>query len=180
MGAIILSLAMSILACASSAWALEFSAEQVVRVEGRTRSANVYHRDGMWRLEHDRGPIGVTILREDRGETWLLIPRIRKFKRVSLDRALLPMLAVSLEGEIAREAIGTEVRDGYRTTLYEVIVHRVNGREAFYQWVADDLGVPLKLVPKTGEWSVEYRQMRVHSIASEFFDIPHRYWPIAE
>src|SRR5438128_10467158 len=61
-------------------WALEFSADLITRANGKTRVSNLYYRDDRWRLEHqDIGPVNVTIVREDKQVTWLLIYRIKDF-----------------------------------------------------------------------------------------------------
>jgi hypothetical protein len=174
--AAVLVMAMSVLAAGEAA-GVQFTAQQVLRTEGQTRTVTVYHREGMWRLEHDRGTVGITIIREDMGLTWLLIPRVRQFIRVPIDPASMPLLDIPLKGEVSRERIGVEEREGRSVTLYEVTVERGGRQEGFYQWVADDLGVPLKLVAKSGAWSVEYRQLRSSAVPDEYFELPHRYSP---
>ena len=43
-------------------WALEFTADQITRINGHSRKALIYYRDDRWRLEHfDAGPVNVTI-----------------------------------------------------------------------------------------------------------------------
>ena len=54
------------MACRSSVfrpWALEFTADQVTKIDGRTHKANIYYRDTMWRIEHhSMGPVNVSIV----------------------------------------------------------------------------------------------------------------------
>ena len=51
------------LSCVPPAGALEFSADQITKINGRSRKANIYYRDDRWRLEHhDMGPVNVTIV----------------------------------------------------------------------------------------------------------------------
>src|SRR5579883_1272808 len=87
------------------AWALEFMADQVTRINGHSRKANVYYRDDMWRLEHnDTGPVNVTIVRKDRQVMWFLLARMRHFKALPYDPEQAPKVNERLEGEFAREA----------------------------------------------------------------------------
>ena len=47
-----------------AASALEFTADQITKIDGRTHKAFIYYRDQMWRIEHHSlGPVNVTIVR---------------------------------------------------------------------------------------------------------------------
>lgn len=176
-------LAMALIGLAGEwpAWALEFSAEQITRSHGHSRKANIYYRDEMWRLEHyDIGPVNVTIVRKDKQIMWLLLSRIRHFKTVPYDPEQAPKVTVHLDGEIARERIGTETRDGHPTTLYQVTVMKNGQKEVYYQWVATDIGFPLKLVRKDGSWMVEYRNVRLHPLSDRLFQLPVSFQPLEE
>ena len=52
---------------ANPASALEFTADQITKIDGRTHKASIYYRDQMWRIEHHSlGPVNVTIVRKDK------------------------------------------------------------------------------------------------------------------
>ncbi len=109
------------LAAHSSAWALEFTADRVTKMDGRTSKAHVYYRDNMWRIEHHAmGPVNVSIVRKDKQVVWLLLSRMKHFKTVPYSAEQDLMVTEKLDGEISREEIGTEVREGHPTMLYEV------------------------------------------------------------
>ena len=60
---------------AIEAGALEFTADQVTKINGRTQKSNIYYRDNMWRIEHhSMGPVNVSIVRKDKQVVWLLSP----------------------------------------------------------------------------------------------------------
>ena len=81
-----LLLALALCLQSSFSWALEFSADQITKVNGHTRKANIYYRDDRWRLEHhDLNPVNVTIVRKDKQVMWLLLSRMRHFKTVPYD-----------------------------------------------------------------------------------------------
>ncbi len=163
------------------AWALEFSADQITRSQGHSRKANIYYRDQMWRLEHyDAGPVNVTIVRKDKQIMWLLLSRMRHFKTVPYDPDQAPKVTERMEGEIAREEIGTETRDGHPTTLYQVTVQRDGHVEVYYQWVATDIKFPLKLARKDGSWMVEYRNVRLRPLSDRLFQLPVNFRPLEE
>src|SRR5437899_11465874 len=71
------------LAARMNAWALEFTADQITRIDGHSRKALIYYRDDRWRLEHfDPGPVNVTNARKDKPVRWLLLARVGHFKTV--------------------------------------------------------------------------------------------------
>src|SRR5713101_9476704 len=104
-------------------WALEFSADQIMKSNGKTHVSNLFYRDDRWRLEHqDTGPVNVTIVRKDKQVTWLLISRLKHFKEVPYDASQAPKVQETLDGEVSRSVIGTENLGGHPTTLYDVHV----------------------------------------------------------
>jgi hypothetical protein len=162
-------------------WALEFSADQITRINGHSRKANIYYRDEMWRLEHhDLGPVNVTIVRKDKQVMWLLLSRMKHFKTVPYDPEQAPKVNEKLEGEVAREEIGTETLDGHPTTLYQVTVHKDGRDEVYYQWLASDIRFPLKLAKKDGSWIVEYRHVRLRRVSDYLFQLPVNFQPLEE
>jgi hypothetical protein len=164
-----------------SAWALEFSADQITRIDGHSRRANIYYRDNMWRLEHqDLSPVNVTIVRKDKQVMWLLLSRMRHFKTVPYDPEQAPKVSERLDGEISREEIGTETLDGHPTTLYEVTVQQKKHTDVYYQWLATDIHFPLKLARKDGKWLVEYRNVKLRSISDFLFELPVNFQPLEE
>jgi hypothetical protein len=67
----VFSLAVIGLTTANSTYALEFTADQITKIDGRTHKAFIYYRDQMWRIEHNSlGPVNVTIVRKDKQLVW--------------------------------------------------------------------------------------------------------------
>lgn len=164
---------------AEPVWALEFTADQIVKSNGRTRKTVMYYRDNMWRLEHhDLGPVNVTIVRKDKQLMWLLLSRMKHFKTVPYDPAMAPKIAEKLEGETGREEIGTEVFDGHPTILYEVTTQTAEGTEQYYQWLATDLRFPVKLAKKDASWIIEYRHLKMRAVSDYLFQLPVNFQPL--
>ena len=66
-----------------AAWALEFTADRITKIDGRTGKANIYYRDNMWRIEHHTmGPVNVSIVRKDKQVVWMLLSRMKHFKTI--------------------------------------------------------------------------------------------------
>ena len=162
-----------------SARALEFQADQVTRIQGQTHRTNLFYKDDNWRLEHnDLGPVGVTIIRKDKQVMWFLLSRMRHFKTVPYDPRQAPRISEHLEGEIAREEIGAETREGHPTILYQVTVREADRTVVYYQWMATDLHLPLRLTRKDGSWTVEYHNVKVRPLSNQLFELPMTYLPL--
>jgi hypothetical protein len=141
----------------------------------------------MWRLEHhDLGPVNISIVRKDKAITWLLLSRIRYFKTIPYDPDQAPKVTEHLDGEVSREAIGTQTLDGHPTTLYLVTVGKggadgtVPFTEDYYQWLATDIHFPLKLAKRDGSWTVEYQHVKLRPIADIYFELPLSFRPLEE
>jgi hypothetical protein len=163
------------------AWALEFTADQIVKVGRKTQKANLYYRDDRWRLEHQSmGPVSVTIVRKDKQVMWLLLSRMRHFKTLPYDPEQAPKVSEHLEGEISREEIGTETREGHPTILYEVTVKQGDQIDVYYQWFATDIKFPMQLTRKDGSWSVEYQHVKLRPVTDYLFQLPVNFQPLEE
>ena len=154
-------------------WALEFTADRITQIDGRTSKDALYYRDDMWRIEHHaRGPVTVSIVRKDQRVVWLLLSRIRHFQTVPYSGEQDLMVAEKLEGEVSREEIGHETREGHPTILYEVTTKQGERMEVYYQWWATDIRFPMKLVKKNSSWSVEYQHVKIRSLSDSLFQLP--------
>lgn len=161
--------------------ALEFTADRVMKMDGRTAKSVVYYRDNMWRIEHHAmGPVNVSIVRKDKQVVWLLLSRMKHFKTVpySVDQDLL--VTEKLEGEVSREEIGTETREGHPTVLYEVVTKQGERTEVYYQWLATDIRFPMKLAKKDGSWILEYQHVKMRAVSDYLFQLPVNFQPLEE
>ncbi len=163
----------------SPAHGIQFVADQITISDGHTHRGSLYHRDEMWRIEHnDPGSIEVTIVRRDKGIMWLLLGRTKQFATLPFDGSAGVTLERSLTHEIDRETIGTEVLDGHPTTLFQVTVREGEKSLVYYQWWAEDLRLPLRIARKDGAWIVEYKNVKLRSLSPRLFDLPLNYRPI--
>lgn len=175
----LLFLLLPLLLVGQRAEALEFLADLVMKTDGHTRRASIYYTDAMWRLEHnDQGPVGVTIVRKDMQIIWCLLGRLKHFKSLPYDQAQAPRVTERLDGEVAREEIGSQLLEGHPTTLYEVTAREGAADVVYYQWIATDIHFPLRLTRKDGSWSLEYHHVRLRHLPNELFMIPLAYQPL--
>ena len=163
------------------AWALEFTADQVTKIDGRSHKANIYYRDTMWRIEHhSMGPVNVSIVRKDKQVVWLLLSRMKHFKTMPYSPEQDLRVSEKLDGEVSRQEIGTEVREGHPTILYEVTTKEGEQVEVYYQWVATDIHFPMKLAKKDGSWIVEYQHVKLRSVSDYLFNLPVNFQPLED
>ncbi len=162
-------------------WALEFTADQVTKIDGRTQKSIIYYRDQMWRIEHHTmGPVNVSIVRKDKQVVWLLLSRMKHFKTLPYSPEQDLRINERLEGEVSRQEIGTEVREGHPTILYEVTTKQGELVEVYYQWVAMDIHFPMKLARKDGSWIVEYQHVKLRSVSDYLFNLPLNFHPLED
>jgi hypothetical protein len=178
---LVFSVVCSLLLLGQRAWALEFTADQVTKIDGKSRKANIYYRDTMWRIEHHTmGPVNVSIVRKDKQVIWLLLSRMKHFKTMPYTPEQDLRVSEELEGEVSRQEIGTEVREGHPTILYEVTTKQGEQVEVYYQWVATDIHFPMKLAKKDGSWIMEYQHVKMRSVPDYLFNLPLNFQPLEE
>jgi len=159
--------------------ALEFTADQATKIDGKVRKAYIYYRDAMWRIEHhSMGPVNVSIVRKDKQIVWLLLSRMKHFKTIPYSPEHDLSVSEQLEGEVSRQEIGSEVREGHPTVLYEVTTKQGERVDAYYQWVATDIHFPMKLAKKDGSWIVEYQHVKMRSVSDSLFNLPVNFQPL--
>ena len=162
-------------------WALEFTADRITKIDGRTGKANIYYRDNMWRIEHHTmGPVNVSIVRKDKQVVWMLLSRMKRFKTMPYSAEQDLMVTETLDGEVSREEIGTETREGHPTVLYEVTTKHGERTEVYYQWLATDIHFPMKLAKKDGSWIVEYQHVKLRPVTDYLFQLPLNFQPLEE
>jgi hypothetical protein len=170
-----------VLGIGAPAWALEFTADRVMKMDGRTAKSVVYYRDDRWRIEHHAmGPVNVSIVRKDKQVVWLLLSRMKHFKTVPYTAEQELFVTEKLDGEVSREEIGKETREGHPTILYEVTTKQGERTEGYYQWVATDIHFPMKLAKKDGSWILEYQHVKMRPVSDYLFQLPVNFQPLEE
>ncbi len=176
---LVFTLVWTVLLFGQEASGLEFTADQVTKIDRKQHKAYIYYRDAMWRIEHhSTGPVNVSIVRKDKQIVWLLLSRMKHFKTIPYSPDHDLRVSERLEGEVARQEIGSEVREGHPTVLYEVTTRQGERVDAYYQWVATDIHFPMKLAKKDGSWIVEYQHVKMRSVSDYLFNLPVNFQPL--
>lgn len=177
----ILMMTCSVLLTSIPTQALEFTADQITKINGRSQKSNVYYRDNMWRIEHHTmGPVNVSIVRKDKQVVWLLLSRMKHFKTIPYSTEQDLRVGETLPGEVSREEIGQEVREGHPTVLYEVTTKQGEQVDVYYQWLATDIHFPMKLAKKDGSWIMEYQHVKMHPVQDYLFNLPLNFQPLED
>jgi len=161
--------------------AVEFSADYVTRVNGKTKRAQIYVKDDKIRLEHqggvltDLGYAGVSIVRLDKQVVWLLLSKRRQYLTVALQKDHVPPLTETVEGETARTAVREEMLAKHRVMLFEVTVGSGTRAEHYYQWVSVEHHLPLRTVSRDRDWAVEYEHVVFSKQQDFFFEVPPKF-----
>jgi len=159
----------------SSAFALEFSAEQTIRVGTQAMTGKVYFQSDRWRVEM-ASPAGpkVAIHRLDKLVTWLLLPN-QTYVEMPLRIDQLPQIAPKIPGEVERTRVGTDLVGGRKTEKYEVTVDVQGQKKVLYQWVVPDLAFSMKTASADGSWESAYSYVKLGRQPAHLFEIPAGY-----
>ena len=140
----------SLLLLGQRASALEFTADQVTKIDGkRAQKSYIYYRDNMWRIEHHTIGTGQCQHRAegqtDRVAAAVADETFQDHAVQSLSKICKCQRAAGRRSFTSKRSV-RNTREGHPTTLYEVIVEaRGNGRKSYYQWLATDIHFPMKL-----------------------------------
>jgi hypothetical protein len=173
-----------LLVCCSIIWvnaasAIDFTAERVVVKNGHRDKATLYCRADMWRIEHNTlGPVDVTIVRKDQGVIWLLMAHTKRFITLPFDPQIGPTCQHDFTSAGQRDLIGREILQGRSTTVSKVTVREGTEDVTYYEWLADDVKVPLRVARKDGTWLVDYGNLHVTRLPTHLFELPLSYIPV--
>ena len=159
----------------SSAFALEFSAEQTTRKGAQSMSGKIYFQSDRWRVEM-ASPDGpkVAIHRLDKAVTWLLLPN-RTYVEMPLRIDQLPQVAPKIPGEVERTRVGTDLVGGRKTEKYRVTLDLNGRKQLLYQWVAPDIQFSMKLASLDGSWESAFDHVAFDHQPPHLFEVPAGY-----
>jgi hypothetical protein len=155
------------------AWGAEFSAEMIVKDGGKTFPGRIYVSDGKMRQEFvdDRGR-SVTIVRPDKKVVWIFFPPHLTYLEMPL-KSRLPGQFLQIPPQATnKHLIGHELIAGYETDKYQVSVPEDRRCEIQNYWVAQKLGVPIKMECRTRHFSIEYKDIKEGKVPDRRFELP--------
>jgi len=158
--------------CFASGAAREFVAE-VTTVDGdKTSRGTVTIAPDKMRMELADM---VIITRLDLDKSWLFLPGERAYIEQTIDRKFVTSSSEKLRNETGREFLGDETIGGRDAAKYKVTYKDPAGTAVVFQWIASDIGFPVKTSAEDGSWSVTYTNVRAAPADASAFEIPAGY-----
>ncbi len=165
-----------VLLLAGSAAAAKFSAQMVVRDGAKLALGRIFVQDGKMRQEFDdENGQTITIVRPDLKKVWVILTRKRSYLELPLKTRLPGQFIQIPPDALAKRLVGKETVNGYEAEKYEVTAPGGPGPERQTIWMALKLGVPIKLVSKEKDFSVEYRYIVEEPQPERLFELPPGY-----
>lgn len=160
----------------STAIALDFSADRIVKSGESVVTAHVNAKDDRWRFEYAQPQRGanIMIVRMDKQHSWLILSKRRQYLEVPISADHLLTVTEKMDGEVSREFVGDETLNGHPTELFEVTVAEQGETRQYYRWVTKAERFPLKTVSKQGKWSEEFRRLIFTEQSQFLFELPRR------
>lgn len=146
-----------------------FSAEMVTEADGQKIQGKMYFAPGKMRFEM-AGTVMITRL--DKQVAWMLMPAEGMYMEQPIDPKAAVSASKEVPGEIERVPMGKENVNGRDAQKYKVS-YTENGRtEAIYQWIAEDVSLPVRVAAEDGSWQVDYLNARAGAQPDSLFEVP--------
>jgi hypothetical protein len=142
----------------TTALATDFSADTITKAGKKVTNGKVWVKGDKWRVEKTNTPL-YWIGRGDKGVFWEVNGVERTYAEGKLTPAGAPQVTEKLAGETSRKPMGQDTIDGHPAKKFEVTAKEGTKTETYYQWVAIDLKIPLKLAKTDGSWSMELKNV---------------------
>jgi hypothetical protein len=156
-----------------------FSADQVMTQGDERHRTKMYMREGAMRMEmSQQGRQFITIVRQDRGVAWTLMPDQQMYMETSLGSTQRDMTAAMRDPDARTETemLGIEQVGGYQC---QKIRYRTTHQGQTYtgtMWSALALnGFPIKMVHDQTGTVIEYENIRLGPPDASLFELPPGY-----
>lgn len=158
------------------AFAIEFSADQVVNAKGMgSIKAKINFTENKWRTEADiAGNHTISIIRPDKNVTWVLMPDDKMYMENKIDPSQRIATAKKMAGEIKREKLGKENIGGISCDKYIITYREGTKNASVYLWLSSD-GIPVKSEAADGSWSSQMKNIVKGPQAASLFEVPAGY-----
>ncbi len=159
--------------------AAEFTADMISKGPEGTFEGKVYVKGEKRRQESAHGGERVvTIIRQDKGVLWNLMPEERMYMEMPLiPTALDKAEAKKTSKEIAEKTyLGKERVNEYVCEKY-TYTYRGKSEGTMTQWVSKELNLPIKTEMKDpkGTMHIEYKNIKREKLPNSLFEIPKGY-----
>jgi len=157
-------------AFAGIAAAYDFSADMIMKQEGKTMNGKMFLSGTKSRMEMQGA---VTISRMDKKVTWMLMPDQKMYMESQLKPGSVPVEKDSTQ--VDKVLAGKDTVDGKPATKYKVTFSETREKTTVYQWFLDANGLPVKTAALDGSWSQEFRNIKTGAQPANLFEVPAGY-----
>ena len=162
-----------------SSIAAEFSADLLLKQDGKTTTGKVYVKGDKTRQEFvQQGQKQVTIMRADKGLTWLLMPAEKIYMEMLSQEgaAYNPQLDQNIKDKAEIKSLGKETVNGYVCDKYQYI-YRDTSMGTLTQWISKKFNYPIKSEYKSssGYMLTEYKNIQEGNVQDSLFEVPGNY-----
>jgi hypothetical protein len=168
-----------ILFLSGSSIAAEFSADLILKQGGTNTTGKVYVKGDKTRQEFvQQGQKQVTIMRPDKGVTWVLMPEEKIYMEMSSQGGATydPQLDQNIKDKAEIKLLGKETINGYICDKYQYI-YRDTSMGTLTQWISKQLNYPIKSEYKSpsGYMLTEYKNIQEGNVQDSLFEVPGNY-----
>lgn len=156
------------------AWSVEFSAQMAIKDAGKILCGKIFFQNGKIRQEFlDKWGQTITIVRPDKKIIWVVLPQDKAYMELTLQEHYPGQFIQMPPDALEKRLVGAETMSGYIVDKYEVTVRRgEKDVEKQTLWMAKQLGVPIKVVVKDRNFSIEYYNIKEGRVADQLFEPP--------
>ena len=163
------------LTLAQLAPAAQFSAQMDIKDGDKHMLGRLFVHDGMMRQEFaDESGQTITIVRPDKKVVWIIIPWKQSYLELPYKGQLPGQFLQIPPDAMSRRAVGQEQVQGYDAEKFEVLVRSggPSGCDRQTVWHCPKLGMPVKMICKDRDYSVEYKNIREGPQPERLFNLP--------
>lgn len=151
----------------------DLSADTIMIDDGEKQVGKIFIKGDKYRIERQGEPTYV-IIRHDLNVMWVVLPDDGVYVELTVDPKMTPRIRETSPNEISRKPLGPRMVDGHPSEGYEITVKEGPRTEIFYQWTATDINFPIRTEAASGEWLIEFRNIRT-GIGDSLFEVPEGY-----
>ncbi|MGQ9689152.1 MAG: DUF4412 domain-containing protein [Desulfobaccales bacterium] len=155
----------------------EFTATLITHADGREIPGKVFVKGEKVRYDVQiEGQSGINILRPDKKLMWVILPGQKTYMEMPVTSPIQQNMMSLSEAEKSRmKKIGTETINGYVCDKYEATLDHHGRSDNFFVWMAQDLGLPIKMMAQDGSMGMEYRDITKKDLTDALFEAPQGY-----
>jgi outer membrane lipoprotein-sorting protein len=162
-----------------SSIAAEFSADLLLKQDGKNTTGKVYVKGDKTRQEFvQQGQKQITIMRPDKGVTWILMPAEKIYMEMSSQEgpAYNPQLDQNIKDKAEIKSLGKETVNGYVCDKSQYIYHDTS-LGTLTQWISKKFNYPIKTEYKSssGYMLIEYKNIQEGNVQNSLFEVPGDY-----